>query len=193
MCMDMQSAIVIYIVLTVTGRFLSQRQRKNNRQKQLSQWGSIVKDYTAVIAVIATATAMGLALLEAALREDTVLHITPIIIGIVIVIGGWVVAWYANRKIGTNWSPIIEKTKRQELVTSGIYSFVRHPLYFSGLCILIGTNIYFCSKWAWIGTGIALITTLFRIPIEEKKLKERFGDEYIAYMHKTKALIPWIF
>lgn len=125
--MDMQSAIVIYIVLTVTGRFLSQRQRKNNRRKQLSQWRNIVKDYTAIVAVIATAFAMGLALLEAALREDTVLPITSIIIGTVIVTGGWVVAWFANRKIGTNWSPIIEKTNRQELVTSGIYSLVRHP------------------------------------------------------------------
>lgn len=189
--MEMQLAIVIYIVLIVIGRFLSQIQRKHTRQKQ--SWKSIVKDSTAIISVITTAIAMGLALLEAALRKNAILPITLIIIGIVVIIIGWIISYFANREIGVNWSPIIEKTKRQELVTSNIYSIVRHPLYLSGFCILIGTNLYFSSKWAWIGSAIAILTTLIRIPIEEKKLKERFGDEYTAYIKKTKAIIPWIF
>lgn len=166
--------------------------RKHSRQKQSLQWKNIVKDSTAIIIMLATAIAMGLALFEAVLHDE-ILQITPIIVGIVFIIIGWVIAYFANREIGVNWSPIIEKIKSQELVTSNIYSFVRHPLYLSGFCILIGTNLYFSNKWAWIGSVIAIITTLIRIPIEEKKLKERFGDEYTAYMKKTKAIIPWIF
>lgn len=189
--MEIQLAIVIYIVLIVLGRFLSQMHRKHIGQKQ--SWKSIVKDFTAIISVLATAIAMGLALLEAALREDAILQLIPIIIGVVFIIIGWVIAYFANREIGVNWSPIIEKTKRQELVTSNIYGFVRHPLYLSGFCILIGTNLYFSSKWAWIGSVIVVITILIRIPIEERNLKERFGDEYIAYMKKTKRIIPWIY
>jgi protein-S-isoprenylcysteine O-methyltransferase Ste14 len=188
--MNMQLAIAIYIALIITGRFLSQRREK---QKLFTQWKSISKDYTAIISLLATAIAMGLALLEATLSEDADLQVTLIIIGIVVMIIGWVVAFYANREIRKNWSPIIEKTKSQELVTSGIYSLIRHPLYFSGLCILSGTNLYFCSKWAWTGLILALITILIRIFIEEKKLKERFGDVYTSYMQKTKVLIPWIF
>lgn len=191
--MDMQLALAIYIVLIVIGRFISQRQRKSDGHKKTSQWKSIAKDYTAIISVLATAIAMGMALLEAALRQDAILQITLITIGAVIVIIGWIIAYLANREIGANWSPIIEKTKRQELVTSNIYSVVRHPLYLSGLCILIGTNLYFSSRWAWIGSVIAIIVILIRIPIEERKLKERFGDQYIAYMQNTKAIIPWIF
>jgi protein-S-isoprenylcysteine O-methyltransferase Ste14 len=165
--------------------------RKHSKQKE--SWKSIVKDVTAIISALATAISMGLALLEVALREDAILQITLMIIGIVFLIIGWVVAYFANREIGANWSPIIQKTKRQELVRSNIYSFVRHPLYLSGFCILIGTNLYFSSKWAWMGAVIVIIITLIRIPIEEKKLIERFGDDYITYIKKTKAIIPWIF
>ena len=191
--MDMQLDLVIYIALIIIGRFISQRQRKSDRHKKTWQWKSLAKDITAIISVFATAIAMGLALFEAALRQDAISRITLTVIGAVIIIIGWIIAYYANREIGANWSPIIEKTKRQELVTSNIYSVVRHPLYLSGLCILIGTNLYFNSKWAWIGSVIAIITILFRIQIEEKKLKERFGEQYAKYMKNTKAIIPWIF
>jgi hypothetical protein len=52
---------------------------------------------------------------------------------------------------------------------------------FPGLFILIGTNIYFVSSWAWISLLLALVVILIRVPIEERYLVERFGQEYIAY------------
>lgn len=191
--MDMQLALVVYVAITLIGLFISQRQRKNKVQKQSLQWKSIVRDFTAIISAFATAIAMGFALLEAALRENDILTFTQIILGTVIMIIGWAIAYLANREIGANWSPVVEKTERQELVTSGIYSLVRHPLYLSGLLILAGTNLYFSNKWAWIGFIIVFITVLFRIPVEERELVERYGDEYILYKQKTKAIIPWVF
>ncbi|HHX51439.1 MAG TPA: isoprenylcysteine carboxylmethyltransferase family protein, partial [Clostridia bacterium] len=89
--------------------------------------------------------------------------------------------------------PIIEKREDQKLITSGIYGMVRHPLYLSGLLILAGTNIYFGSKWAWVGTVAAMVIILVRIPLEEKKLIKRFSQEYISYRRHTKRILPWIF
>lgn len=190
--MDIQLALAIYAANIVIGSCFSQSQRKNI-QRQSLQWKSIGRDFTAIISALATALAIGLAVLEAAMRKNTILTITEIIVGTVIIIISWVIACLPNRAIGTNWSPIIEKTERQKLVTTGICGLVRHPLYLSGLFILVGTNLYLSSKWSWIGLIITFITILFRIPIEERKLKERYGKEYILYMHKTKAILPWIF
>lgn len=109
-----------------------------------------------------------------------------------ILVVSWGIAYFANREIGIDWSPTIEKTQKQKLVTSGIYGIIKHPLYLSGLLILVGTNVYFGSKWAWLATTLVLIAILLRIPIEQKHLRERFGEEYIAYKRRRKTILPWI-
>jgi protein-S-isoprenylcysteine O-methyltransferase Ste14 len=134
----------------------------------------------------------GAPLLEASLGE----RFAPVwsaLSGIICMAVGFLIAYYANRTIAKNWSPVIEKTKEQKLIQSGIYSAVRHPLYFSGLLLLIGTNLYFGNAWSWLSTILAAIVTLYRIPIEEKQLEERFGQEYADYKARTKALIPWVY
>ena len=186
------SSLIIYIIVMFTGRLLSQRQRRR-RQSLSTQWQSMVNDPTALASGLLVAIAIGMALIEATLRQNITLQLHTALIGVIILIVGWGIAYFANREIGENWSPTLEKTEEQKLVTSGIYVIVRHPLYLSGLLILVGTNVYFGSKWAWLGTTLALIVILLRIPIEEKHLKERFGEEYIAYKRRTKAILPWIF
>lgn len=76
-------------------------------------------------------------------------------------------------------------------MTTGVYSVVRHPLYLSGILVLTGTNIYFESSWAWLG-ALPALALLIHVPIEERRLVERFGQEYIAYKKRTKAILPWI-
>jgi protein-S-isoprenylcysteine O-methyltransferase Ste14 len=191
--MDMRLALAIFVAITVIGRYFSQGPRKNKMPKQARPWKSMVRDSTAIISALAAGIAMGLAVLEAALGGNTRLSIVRVLFGTVIMIIGWVIAYFANREIGANWSPIIEKTPRQQLVTSGIYRHVRHPLYLSGLLILAGTNLYFSCQWAWFGLLMVLVPILYRLPLEERELKERYGDEYISYMRKTKAIIPRIF
>jgi protein-S-isoprenylcysteine O-methyltransferase Ste14 len=56
---------------------------------------------------------------------------------------------------------------------------------------LVGTNIYFGCIWAWTGVALVLLVTLLRIPIEEKRLEERFGETYLAYKQRTKVISPW--
>jgi len=186
------SSLIIYIIVIFTGRLLSQRQRRR-RQSLSTQWQNMVNDPTTLASGLLVAIAIGMALIEATLRQNITLQLHTALIGVIILIVGWGIAYFANREIGENWSPTLEKTEEQKLVTSGIYVIVRHPLYLSGLLILVGTNVYFGSKWAWLGTTLVLIVILLRIPIEEKHLKERFGEEYIAYKRRTKAILPWIF
>ena len=135
--------LVTYVIVMLTGRLISQRQRQA-KHSLMSQSQAILKEPTALLVL------------------------------------GWGVACAANRAIGENWSPTIDKTKEQNLVTSGVYSVVRHPFYLAGAFLITGTSVYFGNSWAWLGALPALIVILVRIPIEERRLVERFGKEYIA-------------
>jgi protein-S-isoprenylcysteine O-methyltransferase Ste14 len=183
--------LIAYVIVMLTCRLISQRQRKTT-PSLLSQSQAIARDWTALLATLSASAGIALPIIETTLRETTVVNTGMILAGLALILTGWGVAYAANRAIGESWSPSIDKTTEQKLITSGVYALVRHPLYLSGLLILVGTNIYFRSRWAWLGALLALIVTLTRVPIEERRLAERFGQQYIAYQRQTKAILPWI-
>lgn len=78
------------------------------------------------------------------------------------------------------------------LVKSGIYSYIRHPMYCS--LLLLGTGITFKAPGTvQIILGIInMIAIYFTALIEEKEMTSRFGDEYSCYMKETKMFIPFI-
>ena len=126
------SALIIYIIVLLAGRFISQSQRKN-RVSLSSQWQSIVSDPTALVVMILGAVAFGMPIVEFSILKSTVFSFSvAMLTGLIPIITGSGCAFFANKEIGANWSPIIEKTQKQKLVTSGIYGIVRHPLYLCG-------------------------------------------------------------
>jgi protein-S-isoprenylcysteine O-methyltransferase Ste14 len=78
------------------------------------------------------------------------------------------------------------------LVTSGIYRYIRHPLYAS--LVLLGTGIFF--KDITIATTICALVNLWAMAatakIEEHEMLIKFDDEYARYMQRTKMFIPFI-
>ena len=101
--------------------------------------------------------------------------------------------WWVFRSIGKNVSETVLIKDEHELVTSGPYTVVRHPLYGSALLLLLSISLVFGD---WIIFGYTLAGTLaFRllvIPAEEKQLLDAFGEDYECYQSRTGALIPWI-
>ena len=79
------------------------------------------------------------------------------------------------------------------LVESGIYRFIRHPMY--GSLILLGLGIFLkrvtalTSALAFVVVVALCLTAL----IEEGEMRARFGEEYIAYRKRTKRFIPFLF
>ena len=85
----------------------------------------------------------------------------------------------------------MEKTSR--LVTVGLYRTIRHPLYSS--LLLLGWEMFFKSP-SWLDSGLVIICTFFLLAtarIEERENIHYFGDEYLAYMKRSKMFIPYIF
>lgn len=184
-------AVLAFVAIMLLGRLVAQRQR-HAPGSQLAQSRSALRDWTAVVSALATAVALTLPILEGVLRSGPVTSLPFAASGLLVIGLGWAVAYFANREIGRNWSPVIDKSSEQELTTSGVYALVRHPLYPAGLLVVAGANIYFRGTWAWIGLVVVVVAVLLRIPQEERRLVEQFGKAYVAYQRRAKALVPWI-
>ena len=98
------------------------------------------------------------------------------------------------RSLGKNVSETVLTKPDHELVTSGPYRWIRHPLYTTGLCLLLAVGLMATN--AAILALTALAATLIRfvvIPREESALEARFGEEYRRYTRSTGRLLPRLF
>jgi protein-S-isoprenylcysteine O-methyltransferase Ste14 len=79
-----------------------------------------------------------------------------------------------------------------ELVTSGPYHLVRHPIYSGILIAGVGTAV--ALSWLWL-TAVALagVYFLFSATVEERYLTEQLPDDYLVYKRSTKMLVPFTF
>jgi protein-S-isoprenylcysteine O-methyltransferase Ste14 len=87
----------------------------------------------------------------------------------------------------------LQVVEGQRLVTIGVYSYIRHPLYLGEIMRNMGVAIVLSSLYGLVIILIASLFLLFRMEIEERMLIEQFGQEYEDYMKRTKRLIPYIY
>lgn len=97
------------------------------------------------------------------------------------------------RSIGKNISETILIKQDHELITSGPYRWVRHPLYSGALLLLFSISLVF-EDWIIFGYSLAglIAFRLLVIPAEEQELLNAFGEEYECYQSSTGVLMPWI-
>jgi protein-S-isoprenylcysteine O-methyltransferase Ste14 len=86
----------------------------------------------------------------------------------------------------------MSKKDEPELVTSGPYRLVRHPIYFGFLLAGVGTAV--SLSWTWL-IAVALVGVYFvySATVEERNLTEQFPVAYPEYRRSTKMLVPYIF
>jgi len=118
-----------------------------------------------------------------------------LILGILVILLGMSLFFWAHYYLGKNWSPILEKkfSKSKKLIKSGPYYYLRHPIYTASFITLLG---FFILTANWMLTGIPLIVLvlfyMYKMPREEKELINNFGKEYLKYKKNTGGLIPKI-
>ncbi|HTX61742.1 MAG TPA: isoprenylcysteine carboxylmethyltransferase family protein [Methanobacterium sp.] len=113
-----------------------------------------------------------------------------IIAGFVIMITGMVFNLLVRRDLGKNWVPLSKTTEGQELVTSGVYSKIRHPFYASILILFLGVAVMAGNIYALLFFMLFIISIWIRIKKEEEELIKKFGDEYGIYMEEVPMLLP---
>jgi protein-S-isoprenylcysteine O-methyltransferase Ste14 len=113
-------------------------------------------------------------------------------IGLVLFASGLGFAIWARVHIGRNWGTPMSQKDEPDLVTSGPYHLVRHPIY-SGI-LLAGIGTALALSWSWlIAVALAGIYFIYSAIVEERNLTEQFPDTYPAYKQSTKMLVPFIF
>lgn len=119
----------------------------------------------------------------AAFRASRDLPWTPLRIAGAIVAVPSLILWFAARaQLGKSFS-ITPQAK--ELVTHGLYSKIRNPVYLFGSFFIAGMFLYIGRPWLLLLFLVLIPLQLFRIKKEEKVLREKFGETYLEYKKKT--------
>jgi protein-S-isoprenylcysteine O-methyltransferase Ste14 len=114
------------------------------------------------------------------------------IFGLVLVIAGLGFAVWARIHLGRNWGMPMTRKDEPELVTSGPYHFVRHPIYSGILLATLGTGVATYLYW-FIVFGVLAVYFVYSARVEEKLMAATFPRVYPSYRAKTKMLIPFVF
>ncbi|MEM9330758.1 MAG: protein-S-isoprenylcysteine O-methyltransferase [Pseudomonadota bacterium] len=101
------------------------------------------------------------------------------------------VFWRSHADLGRNWSAKLEIHSEQKLVTNGVYSRVRHPMYLA-IWLAAVAQALLIHNWlaGFLVVPIFLAMYVSRIQREEAMMQTQFGSDYDAYMEKTGRILP---
>ncbi len=106
---------------------------------------------------------------------------------------GVALAIWARRILGTNWSANPAIKEGHELITSGPYRFVRHPIYTGILLALLGSLVLAGGRLGYLAFYALIVIGLhFKSKIEEGFMMKTFPQAYPEYRRRTKAIIPFM-
>ena len=113
-------------------------------------------------------------------------------VGLALFATGLLFAVWARVHLGRNWGTPMTQKKEPELVTTGPYRLVRHPIYSGILLAGVGTSV--ALGWQILVLfGLSAIYFIYAARVEEKFLAERFPDTYPAYKRSSRMLVPYVF
>lgn len=113
-------------------------------------------------------------------------------VGLALFLAGLSLAVWARRYLGRNWGTPMSEKVDPELVTSGPYRRVRHPIYSGIVLAMVGTAVA-VSWYVLILAGVLGAYFAFSAVHEERYMAERFPEAYPAYRRSTKMLVPFVF
>jgi protein-S-isoprenylcysteine O-methyltransferase Ste14 len=117
---------------------------------------------------------------------------TPFAVGVALVVLGLLFSVWARIVLGGNWSGSVTLKQNHEIIRSGPYRWIRHPIYTGLVLAFLGSAIA-RGEWRGLLAVLIVIAALWRKwRLEERWLAESFGPAYAEYRQSTWALIPFI-
>ena len=119
--------------------------------------------------------------------QKQIIQVSPLsyLVGFLIIIIALIVLLVAIKDLGKNLSPFPRPVKNSNLVTSGIYRFMSHPMYYSLVFISFGVFIINLSTYYLFLTISLSLLIKFKIALEEKYLMNKFKN-YLLYKNEVK-------
>ena len=113
-------------------------------------------------------------------------------LGLVLFALGLGFAIWARVHIGRNWGTPMSQKNEPELVTSGPYHLIRHPIYSGVLLAGVGTAV--ALSWLWlIAVALAGVYFVYSATVEERNMAKQFPETYPVYRRSTKMFVPFVF
>ena len=113
--------------------------------------------------------------------------------GLLLFVGGTILRAVGKRTLGRYYSYGLRTLQDQKLIQHGVFKHVRHPITLAALIYTPAMPLVLSSVYGFLVMLGIVPLFLYRIGIEEKMLIEKFGDEYLQYMKRTRKLIPLIY
>ncbi|HLJ44005.1 MAG TPA: isoprenylcysteine carboxylmethyltransferase family protein [Candidatus Binataceae bacterium] len=114
-------------------------------------------------------------------------------LGVLLFAGGGALRIWPVFVLGRRFSGLVAIQPGHTLVTTGVYSVIRHPSYLGLLVNSLGWGLAFRSGVGVLLTALTMLPLLARIGAEERLLRSQFGDEYAAYCARTPRLLPGLY
>ena len=115
-------------------------------------------------------------------------------LGLFFILAGLLLRWIAIFQLRKYFTVNVSIREDHQLIQKGLYRYLRHPSYSGSMLSFLGLALVFNN---WITFLIIffpiLFAFLYRISVEEAELLISFGENYLAYAHRTKKLIPGIY
>ena len=136
------------------------------------------------------------------------------LLGLGLVIAGTLLRWKCFQRMGSQFTAALTIRKDHKLITTGPYSFVRHPSYSGGVAVNFGLACWLCSRGSWVRESGVLdtmagsvffyalalcmgtLTTLGlrRMAREDRELRRVFGEEWDGWARRVRySLIPGVY
>src|SRR5467141_2613307 len=113
-------------------------------------------------------------------------------IGVLLTAAGVAIAFWARWHLGTNWSGVVTLKEDHELIRTGPYRAIRHPIYTGILLALLGTIVAAGAVRGLLALAIARVSFYWKARREESFLKQEFGERFGMHAKETGMFLPKI-
>jgi len=116
----------------------------------------------------------------------------PFWLGAALTVAGLLFAVWAREHLGRNWSRSVTIKQGHELITTGPYAVVRHPIYTGSLTGFLGMAIAISQVRGFIVLVLIFLVFWVKLRMEEEWMRSQFGETYANYAQQTAALVPYL-
>jgi methanethiol S-methyltransferase len=189
--------LVLFVSVLVYGALHSLLAANEVKRFLFERMPALKPSYRFIYTVLAVLTLIPM-LLWYAQFEGALLISSKIIqiLGVMVMVVGGLLLRLAfksyNLKIFMGLDFSEESDSNEPLVVSGMYRYVRHPLYFALIVLFVGYAMWVPDVRTFVLVGGMLFYIVVGSILEERKLTQRYGEAYQAYCRKTKRWIPFV-
>jgi protein-S-isoprenylcysteine O-methyltransferase Ste14 len=166
--------------------------RKLATSKKTSSQSTAIDKLLIVLVILGQVISPLIAIFSPLLQlADYAFYLIAAMLGAAVMIFGVWLFWRSHSDLGKNWSVSLELESEHQLVTSGVYRYVRHPMYASFFAMALA-QLLLVHNWLAGPAALLAVSLLYyvRRPREEAMLTEYFGSAYTRYVATTGGVFP---